>query len=338
MPRIFPILPNVTCPIRRFAINLLFREIFKNFEKLSAIIQRDGNYKLQTFTMARKKRQVPEQFNTPVQTADKPKTVYQDEFQTGVNKRVEDLGKRFEGKGRNLLYGLAALAVLAVLVGIFFAWNRRSDAAAQTALGKAIETAQAQVSASPPPAGFTGKTFKTERERSEAAINEFQTVVDKFGGAVEDKAKYFIAVNRLRIDRNQAIQELEGLSNTNGEIGSLSKFALAQAKVDDGKLDEAAAIYNELAGLSNPILAKETIRFELAQVYQKQGKTTEAADIYYEIAKTASEAKGSDDKPIPMSQTAREAKDKLEEINPDRAKEIVEPAPETPPGGMQLGM
>ena len=85
--------------------------------------------------MARKKRQVPEQFKAPVQTADKPKTVYQDEFQSGVNKRVEDFGRKFEGKGRNVLYGLAALAVLAVLIGIFFAWNRRSDAAAQAALG-----------------------------------------------------------------------------------------------------------------------------------------------------------------------------------------------------------
>lgn len=288
--------------------------------------------------MARKKRQVPEQFQSPAQPSDKTKTVYQDEFQSGMNKKVEDLGKRFEGKGRNVLYGLAAVAVLFVLIGIFFAWNRRSEAAAQTALGRAIETAQAEVSASPAPAGFTGKRFKTERERSEAAITEFQSVVDKFGGAVEEKAKYFIAVNRLRVDRNLGIQELENLSKTSGEIGTLSKFALAQTKADDGKLDEAVGIYKELAGLSNSILAKETINFELAQIYQKQGKTNEAADIYYNIAKTASEAKGLDDKPVPMSATARSAKDKLEEINPDRAKEIIEPAPESPLGGMPMGM
>jgi len=288
--------------------------------------------------MARKKRQVPEQFKAPVQIADKPKTAYQDEFQTGVNKRVEDFGKKFEGKGRNLLYGLAALAVLAVLVGIFFAWNRRSEAAAQTALGKAIETAQAQVSDTPAPAGSTAKVFKTEKERAEAAIPEFQAVVDKFGGAVEEKARYFIAVNRLRLDRAAGIQELEGLAKSSGEVGTLSKFALAQTRADDGKLDEAAALYNELIGLSNPILAKDTINFELAQIYQKQGKTTEAADIYYNIAKTASEAKGLDEKPIPMSQTAREAKNKLEEINPERAKEIIEPAPESSFGGMPMGL
>lgn len=284
--------------------------------------------------MARKKRQIPDQFQTPVQTANQPKTVYQDDFQTGIGHKVEDFGKKFEGKGRNLIYGLAAVAVLAILIGIFFTWNRRSDAAAQTALGKAIETSQAQVSASPAPAGSTAKVFKTEKERAEAAIAEFQAVVDKFGGNAEEKAKYFIAVNRLSLDRNQAVQELEGLSKSNGEIGTLSKFALAQAKASDGKTDEAIALYDQLIAASNPILSKDTLNFEKAQLLQKQGKTNEAADIYYNIAKTASEAKGIDEKPIPMSQTAREAKDKLEEINPERAKEIVEPITESPFGAM----
>ena len=288
--------------------------------------------------MARKKRNIPEQFRAGEKKVTEKKPAYRDEFQTKVGKRIEDFGTKFEGKSKNILYGLAAVAVLAVLILIFFSWNRRSNAQAQTALGKAIETSQAQVSDSPAPAGSTAKVFKTDKERSEAAIAEFQTVVDKFGGAVEEKAKYFIAVNRLKLDRAAGIVELEPLSKSSGEIGALSKFALAQAKASDGKYDEAVTLYNELIGLSNPILSKDTLNFELAQIYQKQGKTNEAADHYYNIAKAASEAKGLDDKPVPMSQTAREAKDKLEEINPERAKEIVEPAPESPFGGMPLGM
>ena len=83
----------------------------------------------------------------------------------------------------------------------------------QTALGKAIETSQAQVTDSPAPAGSTAKTFKTEKERAEAAVAEFQAVADKFGGSVGEKARYFAAVNRLSLDRNTAIQDLEGLAN-----------------------------------------------------------------------------------------------------------------------------
>jgi hypothetical protein len=286
--------------------------------------------------MTRKRRQVPEQFKAPVRE-DKNKAVYQDEFQTGVSKKVEEYGNQFAGNSKNILYGLAALAVVAALIGIFTLYNRRSNNAAQTALGRAIETSQREVSDLPLPAGSTEKTFKTEKERAEASISEFETVAANYRGSVGDKAKYFIAVNRLMIDRPAAISELEALSKSGGEVGTLSKFALAQAKASDGKTDEAATLYKELSSASDPILAKETINFELAKIYEKQGKTAEAADLYYNIAKPASEAKDLDDKPIPMSQTAREAKDKLEEINPERAKEIVEPAPESPFGGMPFG-
>jgi len=64
----------------------------------------------------------------------------------------------------------------------------------------------------------------------------------------------------------------------------------------------------------------------------KQGKKQEAADIYFNIAKAASEAKDSEGKPVPMTQTAREAKDKLQALDPDRAKTIEEPKPESPFG------
>lgn len=284
--------------------------------------------------MARKKRQVSQ--TTPVAAAqdDKKKPAYQDEFQRNVNKKIETVGKKFEGKGKNILYGLAALAVLASLIGIFYIYNRRSNSQAQAALGKAIETASAQVTDTPLPAGSTAKTFKTEKERAEAAVSEFQTVADKFGGDVGDKAKYFVAVNKLKIDRAAAVAELETLASKSGEIGKLSKFALAQAKTGDGDLDRAAALYQELAGLDDAVLAKETINLELAKIYEKQGKKSEAADLYFNIAKTASEAKDLDGKPVPMSQTANEAKTKLTELNPEKAKEIKAPEPPPMTGGI----
>lgn len=287
--------------------------------------------------MARKKREIPQQFQNPVQQDDKKKPVYQDDFQQTVNKKIESVGKQFEGKSKNILYGIAAVAVLAVLIGIFYAWNRRSNSQAQSALGKAIETSSAQVTDSPLPAGSTAKTFKTEKERAEASITEFQAVADKFGGDVGDKARYFVAVNKLTTDRAAAINDLQTLSSKSGEVGTLSKFALAQAKTGDGKLDEAVQLYQELAGMPDPVVAKDTVNFELAKIYEKQGKKTEAADIYFNIAKAASEAKDMDDKPVPLSQTAREAKDKLAQLNPDKAKEIQEPPPQMP-SGMPFGM
>src|SRR4029453_19097596 len=99
--------------------------------------------------------------------------------------------------------------------------------------------------------------YKTMRARSEAAIAEFQAISEKFGGSVGEKAKYFAATNRLLIDRPAGIQELEALSTTGGEIGTLSKFALAQARAVDGRTDEAVALFKELPISFNSVFAKE---------------------------------------------------------------------------------
>ncbi len=219
------------------------------------------------------------------------------------------------------------------LLPLFFNWSRRSSGAGQTALGKAIETSQARISETGTPAGTTAKTFKTEKERSEASIAEFQAVADNFGGEIAEKAKYFISVNKLGIDRPTAIQEIEGLAGKNDEIGKMAKFALAQTRVNDNKLDEAVAIFQELAKMDDPIVAKDTINFEIAKIYEKQEKKAEAIEIYFNIAKAASEAKDLDGKAITPTQTATEAKQKLTELDPERAKQIPEPTPDQPLGG-----
>lgn len=266
-------------------------------------------------------------------SAPQEKKTYVDPFQQQVVPRIEDVGKKLEGKGRTIIYAIGAAIVLVILVMVFMNYSRKSSGAAQTALGKAIDTSQSRVTDVPPAAGSTEKTFKSEKERAEAAIAEFQAVADKFGGSAGEKAKYFIAVNRLVIDRAAGIQELEAIAGTGTDTAKLAKFALAQAKSDDNKLDEAAAIYTELAGMADPIVAKETINFNLAKIYEKQGKKQEAADLYFNIAKAASEAKDMDGKAVRFTETATEAKDKLKVLDPERAKQIPEPTPDSPFGG-----
>jgi predicted negative regulator of RcsB-dependent stress response len=273
--------------------------------------------------MARKKRRLEPV--TVAATETKEKVRYEDEFQHKVGSKVEEFGKKFEGQGRNILYALGALIVLGVIVWFIYSWNSRSSATAQAALGKAIDTAQAPVADTPPP-GFTGRTFKTEQERAEAAIVEFQAVVDKHGGGAGEKAKYFIAVSRLAIDKAAGTAELEALAKSNDEVGKMAKFALAQAYANDNKFDQAAALYSELAGMADPIISKETINFELAKIYEKQNKNQEASELLFNIVKSANEAKDLDGNPVPLSATAEAAKEKLTQIDPERAKQLPQPA------------
>ncbi len=282
--------------------------------------------------MARKKRRLEPIAVAAAET--KPTTRYKDEFQSTVGSKVEELGKSFEGQGRNILYGIAALAVLAVLIWIFYAWSSRSEAAAQAALGRAIQTSQLQVSETSPPAGSTERTFRTERERAEAAIAEFQAVIDNHGGEAAEKAKYFIAVNKMYVDRNAAIAELEELAKRSDEVGKLSKFALAQAYAADNKLDQAAALYAELNEMADPIVAKESIQIALADIYEEQGKKQEAANILFDLVKTANEAKDLDGKPVPLSPSAIAAKEKLTQLDPERAKELPQQPVDLDPGSL----
>ena len=270
--------------------------------------------------MARKKRRLEPV--TVAETETKPKGRYKDEFQTTVGSKVEELSRSLEGQGRNILYGIGALAVLGILIWIFYAWSSRTNAGAQAALGKAIETSQSQVSETSPPAGTPGKTFKTEKERAEAAIAEFQAVVDNHGGAAGEKAKYFIAANKMYVDRAAAIVELEALAKGSDEVGKLSKFALAQAYASDNKLDQAAALFAELTSMADPIVAKESVSIALADIYEKQGKKQEAVDVLFELVKTASELKDLDGKAVPLSATASAAKEKLTQLDPEKAKEL----------------
>ncbi len=279
--------------------------------------------------MARKKRRFDQAPAEPIPAENAPKPRYEDQFQQTVGRTIEDAATKLEGHGRTILYGIGALVVMGILFWLFSVWSGRSSAEAQTALGKAIEISQSAVSDTPAPAGSTEKVFKTQKERAEAAIAEFQKVADKFGGSVAEKARYFIAVNRLHVDRPAAIGELESLTSTSGEVGSLSKFALAQIRADDGQLDQSAALYQELAASSDPVIAKETINFALASIYEKQDKKAEAANVLFDLVKAASEAKDAEGKSIPLSATAQNAKDKLTELAPEKAKELPTPDPST---------
>jgi hypothetical protein len=286
--------------------------------------------------MARKKRRF-DQLQAAASTPQEKK-IYVNPLQQQVDEKLADVEKKLEGKGKPILYGIGAIIVIGILVFIFMKWTRGSNAAGQAALGKAIETSLAPVNTGNMVLDPTQKSFASEKERADAAIAEFQAVVDKFGGDVAEKARFFIAANKLVSDRPAGIQEMEGLANSSSDVGKLAKFSLAQTRVEDGRLDDAANLYKELAAMDNPVVPKDAINLELAKVYEKQDKRQEAADIYFNIAKAASEAKDMDGKAIPLTQTATEAKDNLKKIDPERAKQISEPAPEAPTGGMPVNI
>ena len=252
----------------------------------------------------------------------------QDKFRDTTMGLFDRLGDLLEGRGRTILYGLGGLVVAGLLILFFVKWSNRKADEARQALGRAITISTANVGAPIPGMSDSAVTFNSESERSQRAIEEFEKVAAKYGDPYRAQARYFIAANRLSVDRQKGISELTDLQNSGvPEVAALSKFALAQAKESDGKLDEAAQIYSDLARLNGQTITRETANLNLARIYEKQGKNKEAADILFNIVDAARKAKGTDNQPAPVSAAAREAESELKKLDPERHKQL---PPEVP--------
>lgn len=253
-----------------------------------------------------------------------------DRFRDTTISVFDRLGTLLEGRGRAILYGIVGVVLLAILVGVWVTWNRRKADEARRALGRGITIASAQVGSTSPLDPNT--TYANEQERAQKAIEEFQKVVAKYGDPYRTEARYFIATNLLYVDREKGISELNELSsNSNTDIATLAKFALAQAKEADGKLDEAAQFYSQLASQNSALVTPETANLRLALVYQKQGKKKEAVDHLFQIVEAARKAKDADGAVLPLSAAAREATQELQKLDPDRFAQL---SPEAPPTGL----
>lgn len=241
---------------------------------------------------------------------------------------ADRLAERVAGRGRQILYGLVAIIVLAAGVYGIVRWRQRKTQEAEQALGRAITLSIAKVTASPDPAS-RDVTFSTEQERSQRAIEEFQKVAAKYGEPYRSEAEYFIATNLLVTDPAKAMSELQRLSQGSGELVILAKFALAQGKEAAGAFDEAAKLYGEIAGLNSNTVSPETANLKLAVVYKKQGKKKEAADLLFSIVENARKAKDKDNKPVPESGASREAGQELQKLDPARFAQLTpSPKPE----------
>lgn len=248
-----------------------------------------------------------------------------DKFRDTTMSYVDRLSQRLEGKGRTILYGIGAAILIGLIAWGVMAWRSSRNEEASLALGRAIKITEAPIVATPVP-GSTEPSFRTEKERAQKAVEEFQKVATQYGGSTAEYARYFAATNQLSIDRAKAMTDLDALTKSSEqEIATLSKFALAQAKEADGKYDEAAALYSDLPKLNSTIITPDTANLRLAMVYEKVGKKQEAADILFKMVEASRQAKDKDGKPVPQSAAARKAADELEKLDPARFEQLTPP-------------
>jgi tetratricopeptide (TPR) repeat protein len=252
-----------------------------------------------------------------------------DKFRDAAGRLFDRASDRLEGRGKALLYGLGSVIVLLVIIGVGLSLHRKHTNEALQAMGRGIDIMRQPVS-SAPGTDPQAPSFASEQERARRAVEEFQKVAAKYGDPYKTEARYFIGTNLLYIDRDKAMNELAEVSKASVvEPATLAKFALAQAKQADGKYDEAARLYSELAALNSAVITPETADLYLASVYEKQGKKKEAVDLLFNIVDASRKAKDQDGTPLPPSAAARDASEKLQKLDPDRYAKLT---PEIPGG------
>jgi tetratricopeptide (TPR) repeat protein len=252
-----------------------------------------------------------------------------DRFRGATMLLADRLADRVAGHRQQILYGFIGLVVIAIGVYAIVRWRHKHTEEAQAAMGRAIAINDAEIGPSAPP-GSHDPFFSSQQERSERAIQEFEKIAAKYGDPYRTEARYFIATNELVTDRLKAETDLQSLAGGSGEVAVLAKYALAQAKEADGNLDQAAALYSQIASANSQVVTTDSANLRLAVVYNKQGKKKEASDILFNLISVARNAKDKDGKPVPESAAAREASQELLRIDPERNAQL--PAPPSPLG------
>ncbi|HST53589.1 MAG TPA: hypothetical protein VLJ61_16375 [Pyrinomonadaceae bacterium] len=261
-------------------------------------------------------------------TKKRAKQLKHDKFRDTATGLYERVSPHVEGRGRTILYALGGAVALVALVIIFSWWRESRADEARNALGKAIEIANAPVTTSTPMAGDTSPTFKTEQERAQRAVEEFQKIQASYGSPYNDIAHYFAAANLLTLDRAKGLSELESLTKSgDGEVAARAKFAVAQARESDGQYDAAASLYQELLNDKNKTISENTLKLRLASADEKQGKKDEAVDILFKMVEAARKATGKSGKEQQESAVIHAAADKLQELSPERYAQLPKEQP-----------
>lgn len=187
---------------------------------------------------------------------------------------------------RPLLKWLGVAAAVVVVVIAVMLFNQHRNQAAATAFGKAMDVYHSPV-VPEPPKDSPVRTFKTDKDRQEAALKEFTTVASEHGGTSLGRwAKHYIALINADLGKlpeaEKGFQELVGEGDE--DLSSSSKLALAGVYMKQNKSGEAEKLLKELVEKPTRTVPKAASQMALADLYRSKNPA-QAKAIYQELAK-----------------------------------------------------
>lgn len=209
-----------------------------------------------------------------------------------------------ESHRQKTIVGAVTLVVVVLAVVGGYSWYTSRSAAAETALGTAMQTYQTPLvnAEQPVPPGM--KTYPDAKSRAAAANAQFVQVAGQYGLLKPGKlAEYFAGLTYAEEGKNdEAVDALKKVAGSwNGGLSALGKMALAEVYQQTNRDAQAIDLYNELAKSDATTVPANTAKLQLAELYESEGKTAEARKIYAELKDKDKDSKG---KPGAASQIA----------------------------------
>ena len=213
----------------------------------------------------------------------------EDEFIHGFEETLEFLEEQ-----KATLIALALVVVLgAGALGSLWWYGKRQEARASVALGRALEIFSAPIRVNP---GATpdesGPSFATEKEKYEAAQQEFARLRREFSGTgVAVIAKHYEALALVQLgEQDKGMPLLEEVSRAaNPERAAVAKLHLGSLYERSGRVEDARKLYRTLA--AEPTLSVPRPVALLALADSLAGTNpAEARNLYEEVKRMIGES------------------------------------------------
>ncbi|HEY8550410.1 MAG TPA: tetratricopeptide repeat protein [Vicinamibacterales bacterium] len=233
---------------------------------------------------------------------------------------LEHARQVLQSRGRPLLVGLIAVAVIAAAIGGYWYWqkNRNERAALLLAEARRIESA-AIVPQETPAEGSTATpstpppgSYPTEAARNEAALAKYRETATAFPNTVSGIAAQFHLARLLAemgktSEAEQAFEEVVRRDG-NGLHGRMARLGIASIQIETGRYDPAIQTLNELSQRTDTDLPVDGILMQLGDAYARAGRIFEAVSTYTRIAEDFPES--------PFASDARAEVDRLKAGTP----------------------
>jgi len=234
----------------------------------------------------------------------------QNEFERTVAQARDAIAER----QRELTTAIVAVVAVLVLAGGYFGWRASRNSKATTLLASALSVAEAPVIPPPPPAPGSAPpiqqpgTYRTDRDRAEAALPKLQAAADAYPGTEAGiTARFRLAATLAELGRNseaeQRYQEVVDKTSSRDIYHYTAQLGVGEARMAQGKAADAMATFQALATDGNSQLPVDGVLMQLGRAALVAGKKDDASRAFNRVVEE-----------FPQSLYVTEAKEKLAEL------------------------